>query len=84
MDVIKEILEDPTCVFNFPEPELLHPPLLKIEEGSFGYNENELLFNDIDFGVDMDSRIALIGANGAGKSTLLKILIGNLQLTSGQ
>jgi len=36
------------------------------------------LFKDIEFGIDMDSRVALIGANGAGKSTLLQILTGNL------
>lgn len=71
MDVIAEIMEDPACVFEFPEPELLHPPLLKIQEGMFGYNEKDILFKDIEFGIDMDSRVALIGANGAGKSTLL-------------
>ena len=71
MDIIQEILEDPACVFEFPEPELLHPPLLKIQEGSFGYTEDKLLFEGIEFGIDMDSRVALIGANGAGKSTLL-------------
>ena len=30
MDMIEEILEDPTCVFIFPTPEKLSPPLLKI------------------------------------------------------
>ncbi|MFO0131453.1 MAG: ATP-binding cassette domain-containing protein [bacterium] len=28
----------------------------------------------MNFGVDMDSRIAIVGANGVGKSTLLNIL----------
>jgi len=37
MDMIEEILEDPTCIFVFPTPEKLSPPLLKIEEGDFGY-----------------------------------------------
>lgn len=31
----------------------------------------------------MESRIAIVGANGVGKSTLLKLLVGKLQLTSG-
>ena len=39
--MIEEILEDPTCVFMFPTPEKLSPPLLKIEEGDFGYTENK-------------------------------------------
>lgn len=84
MEVIEAILEDPSVVFEFPEPEVLHPPLLKIQEGSFGYDEKNILFEDIEFGIDMDSRVALIGANGAGKSTLLQILVGNLSLLGGQ
>ncbi len=39
---------------------------------------------DINFAVDQDSRISIVGSNGAGKSTLLKLLIGKLELTSGQ
>lgn len=31
----------------------------------------------------MESRIAIVGANGVGKSTLLKLMVGSLNLTSG-
>jgi len=31
----------------------------------------------------MESRIAIVGANGVGKSTLLKLMVGSLDLTSG-
>ena len=31
----------------------------------------------------MESRIAIVGANGVGKSTLLKLLVGKLNLSSG-
>lgn len=37
MDLIDEVLEDPNCVFIFPNPEKLRPPMLKIEEGLFHY-----------------------------------------------
>ena len=33
MDLIDEVIDDPSCVFIFPEPEKLRPPLLRIEEG---------------------------------------------------
>ena len=33
-----------------------------------------VLLQDLEFGVDCDSRIALVGPNGAGKSTLLKLM----------
>jgi ATP-binding cassette subfamily F protein 3 len=84
MEMVEEILEDPTIVFRFPNPEELAPPLLKIEEGSFGYDPSKILLKGIEFGVTMDSRIALVGANGCGKTTLLNLLLGDLQLTQGR
>lgn len=33
---------------------------------------------DIDFGIDLDSRIALVGPNGAGKSTVMNLIAGLL------
>jgi ATP-binding cassette subfamily F protein 2 len=38
---------------------------------------------DLEFGIDCDSRIALVGPNGAGKSTLLKLMAGDLNPTRG-
>ena len=37
----------------------------------------------MDFGIDLESRIALVGPNGAGKSTLLKLLDGTLTPSDG-
>jgi ATPase subunit of ABC transporter with duplicated ATPase domains len=54
--------------------------LLKIEDGGFGYNPEKILLKNINFGVDMDSRVALVGANGAGKTTFLKLLTGKLYI----
>ncbi len=41
------------------------------------------LYENVSFGVDQDSRIALVGPNGAGKTTLLKLMMGNLSPTEG-
>jgi len=84
MELIEEIVEDPTCVFIFPTPDKLRPPLLKIDDGSFAYPGQQPILKDINFGVDMESRIAIVGANGVGKTTLLKLLLGELSLTEGQ
>jgi ATP-binding cassette, subfamily F, member 3 len=73
-------------VFIFPTPDKLRPPLLRIEDGYFTYNqqdENSYILRNVNFNVDMESRIAIVGANGVGKSTLLKLLVGTLGLTSG-
>ena len=41
------------------------------------------IYKDLDFGMDLDTRVALVGPNGAGKSTLLKLLVGELSPTDG-
>ncbi|MDR1341252.1 MAG: ATP-binding cassette domain-containing protein [Prevotellaceae bacterium] len=41
------------------------------------------LFNEINFMINENDRIGLVGKNGAGKSTLLKIFMGLQQPTSG-
>lgn len=38
---------------------------------------------NLEFGIDCDSRVALVGPNGAGKSTLLKLMTGDLTPTKG-
>ena len=75
---IEEIVEDPTCVFIFPTPEKLRPPLLKIEEGFFGYTVSKTILRNMNLFIEMESRIAIVGANGVGKSTLLKLLVEQL------
>jgi len=84
MEIVEEIIEDPATVFKFPVPEQLAPPLLKIEDGKFGYSADKILLKDVQFGIDMESRIAIVGPKGSGKSTLLKLLNGEIDLIAGR
>jgi ATP-binding cassette subfamily F protein 3 len=43
---------------------------------SFGYEDSELLFHDLNLTIGSKDRIAVIGKNGKGKSTLLNLLAG--------
>ncbi len=61
----------------------LSMPILEIKDVTFGYREDDILFRNLDFGLDLDSRITLVGANGVGKSTLINLLVGNLVPLSG-
>merc|ERR1712200_30296 len=62
----------------------LPPPVLHVQNVSFRYDESTpLIYKNLEFGVDLDTRLALVGPNGAGKSTLLKILYGDLSPTEG-
>jgi len=84
MEFVPEIISDPTVNIRFAEPELLNPPILQFEDVAFGYSSDKLLLKGLSVGIDMESRVALVGANGVGKSTLLKLLSGELEPTTGR
>ncbi|KAI0668681.1 P-loop containing nucleoside triphosphate hydrolase protein [Trametes maxima] len=72
-----------TETFKFPETEKISPPVLQLNEASFGYTPDKVLLKGINIDVGLDSRIAVVGPNGAGKSTLIKLLTGELKPLAG-
>lgn len=82
-ELMKEVPRDYSVRFEFPDPDKLSIPIIQVDDASFGYTPDKTLFSDLNFGIDMESRIALVGPNGAGKTTLLKLMIGELEPTSG-
>lgn len=79
----QKVTRDSVLVFRFPDVGKLPPPVLQFVEVSFGYTPDNLIYKNLDFGVDLDSRVALVGPNGAGKSTLLKLMVGDLTPLDG-
>lgn len=77
LPVLEAPEEEKTVTFKFNDPEPLSPPILQLLDVSFGYDSKNLLLNHVDLDIQLDSRIALVGANGCGKTTLLKVLMGN-------
>ncbi len=77
------VVEDRGITFDFPSPKELPPPLINIHNGEVGYDGKPVLRN-INLRIDMDDRIALLGANGNGKSTLAKLLSDRLDLMDGE
>lgn len=69
--------------FKFPDVEKLSPPIIQMSNVSFGYSPDKILVRNVDLDVQLDSRIGIVGPNGAGKTTVLKLLIGQLQPTTG-
>lgn len=60
------------------------PPVIMVQNVSFRYTDDTpWIYKNLEFGIDLDTRLALVGPNGAGKSTLLKLLYGDLNPTSG-
>ncbi|XP_004531105.1 ATP-binding cassette sub-family F member 1 [Ceratitis capitata] len=70
--------------FRFPEPSQLQPPILGIHNVTFAYEGQKPLFINTDFGIDLTSRVAIVGPNGVGKSTFLKLLLGELEPQKGE
>ncbi|XP_026989657.2 ATP-binding cassette sub-family F member 1 isoform X2 [Tachysurus fulvidraco] len=82
-----ELLKRPkeyTVKFTFPNPPPLSPPILGLYSVDFGYDGQKPLFRNVDFGIDMESRICIVGPNGVGKSTLLLLLTGKLTPKKGE
>ena len=82
LPVIDTVIEAAPTRFAFPEPTKLAPPILTLERVSAGYDGVAVL-KSLSLSVDMDDRIALLGANGNGKSTFAKLLAGRLEPLAG-
>lgn len=54
-------------MFNFDFPDV-----------TFAYPGQKNIFENCEFGIDLSSRVAIVGPNGVGKSTFLKLLVGDL------
>ena len=80
---IENVIEDAPTRFNFPQPARIAPPILVLDRVTIGYDGKPVLRN-LSLTVDMDDRIALLGANGNGKSTLAKLLANRIEPMTGE
>lgn len=81
----EKVVSDKLLSFSFPDCGKLPPPVLSVQNVSFKYkSDDKWIYKNLDFGFDMDTRVALVGPNGAGKSTLLKLIDGQILPTDGQ
>ncbi len=58
--------------------------MINLENLSFGYRKNQLLFENLNIKMKSGYIYGLLGRNGAGKSSLLKIVTGLLFPNSGK
>ncbi|WP_407316216.1 ATP-binding cassette domain-containing protein [Pseudomonas sp. nanlin1] len=57
--------------------------VMVIENVSFAHPGGPFLVKDFSMVLQREDRIGLLGANGTGKTTLLKLMLGDLEATSG-
>ncbi|MGH0135364.1 UNVERIFIED_CONTAM: hypothetical protein FKN15_075441 [Acipenser sinensis] len=73
-----------TLSFSFHPCGKIPPPVIMVQNVSFRYSDDgPLIYQNLEFGIDLDTRVALVGPNGAGKSTLLKLLAGEVLPSDG-
>jgi ATPase subunit of ABC transporter with duplicated ATPase domains len=47
--------------------------IIEIRNVSFGYDKENIILENIDFSIDLNSRIIIVGDNGVGKTTIFKL-----------
>ncbi|MEZ5936830.1 MAG: ABC-F family ATP-binding cassette domain-containing protein [Hyphomonadaceae bacterium] len=76
-------LAERTVPFNIPNPEALPPPILALDHADAGYIEGRPVLRDVTLRLNMEDRVAIVGANGQGKTTLVKSIAERLPLLAG-
>jgi len=73
MQVAEPAHWDSPFSFEFPTPDRLPSPLIRIDDASVGYG-NKPVLSQLKLDIQPGDRIGLLGRNGAGKSTLINLL----------
>ncbi|HEY6963727.1 MAG TPA: ABC-F family ATP-binding cassette domain-containing protein, partial [Erythrobacter sp.] len=83
MQPIAALMEDPTLSFDFPDPAEMKSPMITLEQAAVGYGEAPPILKRLNFRIEADDRIALLGRNGNGKTTLARLLAAQLTPAEG-
>jgi ATPase subunit of ABC transporter with duplicated ATPase domains len=79
------VTEDTPIEFEIPmATELRFPgPLMSLENVSYRYSKSLDTLQNINLSISIGDRVGILGLNGAGKTTLIKLLVGDIEPSSG-
>jgi ATP-binding cassette, subfamily F, member 3 len=83
MGEMNELAAVQTLDFSFNHIDCPGKTLLEIKDLSFGWDKTTPLFRDLNFAIQRNDKIAVIGKNGKGKSTLLNVIAGEITPDTG-
>lgn len=69
--------------FHFEADHPSGNEVLKVTEAAVGYQPDQIMVEPINFEVNRQERLAIIGPNGIGKSTLLKSILHQIPFIKG-
>ncbi len=66
------------------EGEKIEKPNIEFKNVSFKYEESEIVLENINFTINTNETVALVGHSGAGKTTIINLILKLYQPTSGE
>ena len=84
MQDIQVPIEDRAMPFHFYDAPELASPLIQLEDADLGYIKGQPVLKNVNFRLDNEDRIVIIGPNGQGKTTLVKSIGERLKLLNGE
>lgn len=62
-EMVEVDLDDPYLRLHFPSSPRLPPPVVSVMDAAFEYEPGRPLYRHLEFGIDMESRVAIVGPN---------------------
>lgn len=86
MERVEKLDHESTLGFKFNYEKCNGKTVMEIKDLAFSYDGNidNALFKGLEFEINSDDRVGIIGKNGKGKSTLLNVLAGELKQIKGE
>lgn len=83
IDEVSLLPKEEESRFDFPVPKEILPPLLRVSKAEAGYGDKVVLRN-LNFLLNPEETVVILGKNGNGKSTLAKVIAGKLSTIKGE